>query len=145
MNDDINNSIVSNSQTNNSTPIDGTNNTAPTPSFPSSLEGPSMEVFPVRKAESIKAPENFQAPAETLLTPETIPTPEPVQIEKPIESVPQPVIATPPTPVIANVVDKRTNDEVLTAHLNSSQPLTIEADEDEKEFIEHVEELHKSD
>lgn len=41
-----------------------------------------------------------------------------------------------------NVVDKRTNHEQLTSIANSADQLTTVADEEEEDFIKHVEEVH---
>lgn len=94
------------------------------------------------------APTVEQAPqTETISTPvEKLPTPEvpvaPALSEQPSESVApvQPVAKK--TPEEMNVVDKRTNHEPLDSLQDTSDKLTKEADEEEEDFIKHVEEVH---
>lgn len=63
--------------------------------------------------------------------------------EKKAAKQPQTVAAQPPTPV-AHVVDKRSAGVEKETHLETTHKLTADADEEEGDFIKHVEEEHLS-
>jgi hypothetical protein len=90
------------------------------------------------------APEQVETiTPETLVVPEIlVSAPESVVEEAVTEEVPVPVAA-PVTPV-PNVVDKRVHKVADAAPLNTTQKLTTKADEEEADFIEHVEEIHST-
>ena len=80
---------------------------------------------------------------EVLVTPEIpVSTQEPV-IKEEIEEVAPVVAPTSGTPV-PNVVDKRKHKGEEDTPLKTTQKLTEEADEEEADFIEHVEEIHSA-
>ena len=77
---------------------------------------------------------------ETLPSPEIpAPTPEVVVEEK--KEPEQPQVAAPVAPA-TNIVDKRDHKVEKGTPLESTQKLTEEADEEEEDFIKHVEEIH---
>jgi len=78
---------------------------------------------------------------ETLAAPEIpVPTPEAPVEEKVVEEVP--VAPAAPAEPATNVVDKRAPGVEQGTPLETTHKLTEEADEEEEDFIKHVEEVH---
>lgn len=85
------------------------------------------------------SPETQEAlPSPEVPAPDLEAVAEEKSTEQPLVDVAQ------PQPPVAGVVDKRTHKIGEDAPLETTHKLTLDADEEEREFIEHVEEEHSS-
>ncbi len=108
---------------------------------------------PSPEQSGLAAPEvpSQQEQLETISpeTQEALPSPEvPAPASEEVaeeKSTEQPLVdAAQPQPPVAGVVDKRTHKVGENAPLETTHKLTLDADEEEHDFIEHVEEEHSS-
>lgn len=104
------------------------------------LEGaPLTENLPT--PEKVSIPEKINTPVEQLPSTEAIQQNQIAPETPVVPEVPQPESAPEVAPDL-NVVDKRTSHEKLTTIKSASDQLTVSADEEEEDFIKHVEEVH---